>query len=137
MNFFKSFFLFFYWLKKLKLRFSLNQLAMAVLACMTVSILLTITIRSPIVPWIAVIPAAMSLAVGFSVLVTLFSNAVDVNNQGRIMGLTAAITALSFGSTALLSGFMASLTVAMPLIFAASCAFIGTLLARNSVHVKQ
>lgn len=126
-------FIFCYGLKKLILKFSLNQLVLIALICMTLSILLTTTIRFSWVPWVAVIPAAMSLAVGFSVLVTLFSNAVDANHQGRIMGVTASITALSFGGTALMSGFMASLSVATPLIFAIGCAFVGVLFARQPV----
>jgi DHA1 family tetracycline resistance protein-like MFS transporter len=130
-------FVFCYWLKKLTLKYSLNTLTLTALVSMTLSILLTTTIRLPWVPWIAVFPAAMSLAIGFSVLVTLFSNAVDANHQGRIMGVTASISALSFGSTALISGFMASLTVAMPLFFATACAFIGMLFARQPAYEKS
>lgn len=122
-------FSFSYLLKALLKRFSLYALSGLGLSTMALAIAATVGIEQPMVAWIAVIPAAISLAVSYSVLITLFANSVDSDHQGRIMGFSSAISALSFGGTALISGFMAAWDVSVPLIMALICAASGACIA--------
>lgn len=114
-----------YLLQKLIARFSLKKLALMAIGFLAIFVWGNLFFRYSLEPWITLIPATICLATGYSVLITLFSNAVDANHQGRIMGFSGAITSLSFGCTALISGFIANLSVSAPLIWAALCLSFG------------
>jgi len=114
-----------YLLQKLIARFPLKKLALMALGFLAIFVWGNLFIRYSLEPWITLIPATICLATGYSVLITLFSNAVDANHQGRIMGFSGAITSFSFGCTAVISGFIANLSVAAPLIWAAFCLTFG------------
>ena len=54
--------------------------------------------------WITVIPTATFALTAYSASLALFSNQVDQNSQGWVMGITGAMMALSFGIVGLLGG---------------------------------
>lgn len=122
-------FSFSYLLKILLKHLSLTTLSVLGLTTMALAIAVTVFIDQPLVAWLAVIPAAISLAISYSVLITLFANSVDNDHQGRIMGFSSAISALSFGGTALVSGFMAAWDVSVPLMMSIFCAALGAIIA--------
>jgi len=69
--------------------------------------------------WILVILIGAAMAVGYSDIITMFSNQVGDDEQGWVMGVTGSILALCFGVTTLLIGFVAHFNVGLPLIIAA------------------
>jgi MFS family permease len=64
--------------------------------------------------WFIAIPLAIAVQIGFTALLTSFSNAAEKNQQGWAMGITGAIIALSFAIT----GFSPNLVpiVGVPLL---------------------
>ncbi|HLB56515.1 MAG TPA: MFS transporter [Coxiellaceae bacterium] len=77
--------------------------------------LMTAIVHVQIVIWIGAALIGMSVAVLYSLLITLFSNQVSIEEQGWVMGITNSVGALSFGITALMSGFAADLSPAVPM----------------------
>lgn len=71
---------------------------------------------TPIFAWIAIAPLAIAMAVVYSVLLTIFSNQVDANSQGWIMGVTGAIMAFAFGIDGILVGLLTDFSPKIPLI---------------------
>jgi DHA1 family tetracycline resistance protein-like MFS transporter len=70
--------------------------------------------------WIAAIVIGMSMAVLYSLLITLFSNQVNADEQGWVMGITNSVGALSFGITSFMSGFVTYFGPAVPIYLAAA-----------------
>jgi len=71
--------------------------------------------------WVVGIPLAMSVQVGFTTMLTAFSNAADVNSQGWAMGITGSIIAISFVFTGLSPNLV-------PLVGVKVLIFVGSLL---------
>ena len=65
--------------------------------------------------WIAALLIGLFVAILYSLIITLFSNQVNADEQGWVMGITNSVSALSFGITALISGFVANWDPAMPI----------------------
>ncbi len=79
--------------------------------------------------WIGVIPAAIGSALFYVALLTLFSNAVDENSQGWVMGVSAAVMAISWSLSALLSGVLGIFGLLIPFLIAGSLLLISTAIA--------
>jgi len=107
--------------------FSLRNIALVSISLIGFFILGILLIPYELSAWMLAIPAATSLAIGYSVLVSLFSEQVDKSKQGWIMGLTGAISAFSFGVTGLGAGILAEFGVATPLWVALGCLIISVL----------
>lgn len=58
----------------------------------------------------------VSMAVAYSVIIVMFSNQVNEDEQGWVMGVTGSIMALCFGLTSLFTGMVAEMGAAIPLI---------------------
>ncbi|HEV2613588.1 MAG TPA: MFS transporter [Gammaproteobacteria bacterium] len=116
-----------YLLSVITARFSLRNIALVSISLIGLFILGILFIHHELSAWILAIPAATSLAIGYSVLVSLFSEQVDKNKQGWIMGLTGAISAFSFGVTGLGAGVLAKFGAATPLWVALGCLIISIL----------
>ena len=58
--------------------------------------------------WISAAPIAIGDVVAYIAITTLYSNAVDKDNQGKVMGLCFIIISLTWALTALLGGVLAS-----------------------------
>lgn len=78
--------------------------------------LITVGIHSPWLVWFAVLPLAIAMSVVYSVLLTIFSNQVDADSQGWIMGITGAIMAAAFGVNGIIVGLLADISPKIPLI---------------------
>lgn len=81
-------------------------------------ILITIIAPHPLWLWLEVVPLGAAGAVSYSVIVTIFSNQVDANSQGWVMGIVGAILAFCFGFTAIVSSLLINLSIYWPLIIA-------------------
>ena len=106
--------------------FSLRAIAIVSIGLIAIFMLGICLIQNELSAWILSIPAATSLAIGYSVLISLFSQEVDKNKQGWIMGLTGAISAFSFGITGLTAGMLVNLGANTPIWFAFVCLVIST-----------
>lgn len=80
------------------------------------SALITVLGPSPIFAWVTIIPLSAAMAVVYSIFLTIFSDQVDADSQGWIMGITGAIMAFGFGISGILVGVLADFTPALPLI---------------------
>jgi DHA1 family tetracycline resistance protein-like MFS transporter len=117
-----------YLLNILNNRFSLKMIANSSMGVMAFTLFLILIINNPIVAWVISIPSAMCLALSYSVLTAMFSNLVGSTQQGKIMGLTSAIGAFSFGVSGLGAGLIADFGASIPIWFAFICLFLGTVM---------
>lgn len=78
-------------------------------------ILLTVVTDTPNYAWICIIPIASLLSAAYAITLTIFSNQVDENAQGWVMGITGAIIALTFGINSLMVGLLSILGINTPL----------------------
>lgn len=95
--------------------FNLKKCVITNLWIAAVLCLITGITRNTALIWIAAMLMGLSVAVMYSLLITLFSNQVNADEQGWIMGITNSVGALSFGITSFISGFIAHFGPAMPL----------------------
>lgn len=100
------------------------QLGFAVLG---MSLLVAAIFHQLTVQWILVIPLAVSVALAYTCSLTLFSNAVDADSQGWVMGISSAIGAVGWLVGAISSGTLGSLNLSIPFLAAAIFSIIGLL----------
>lgn len=98
--------------------FSLKKNVIVALAIAALASLVTVCAPSPVLVWLSVVPIALTMAVAYSVLLTIFSNQVDEDSQGWIMGITGSIMAFAFGINALAVSILADFSVSMPILIA-------------------
>ncbi len=91
-------------------------------------VMLTVTTPKEIYVWFDVLIVAIAMAIAYSMILTLFSNQVDEDSQGWVMGVTGAIMALAFGINGLMLGFLSNFSLETPLLFSASCLIIAAFL---------
>lgn len=80
--------------------------------------LITLFSFNEIVAWLASFGTGITVGVGYSALLALYSNQVGQDKQGWIMGVSQAVSALSFGLSVFITGFLAHLVPTLPLIIA-------------------
>jgi apolipoprotein N-acyltransferase len=68
--------------------------------------------------WFSAIPASIGGALYYVALLTLFSNAVDAQSQGWVMGVFAAAAAFSWALSGFLIGAFSMFGMYTPFIFA-------------------
>lgn len=116
-----------YLLSVLTRYFPLRKIAIVSLSLIALFILAIILIDKEVSAWILGIPAATSLAISYSVLISLFSEQVDKDKQGWVMGLTGAVSAFSFGISGLTAGLLAHFSAATPIWLAFGCVAISAI----------
>lgn len=99
--------------------FSLKATACVSFLVCSGSIFTLVIIGNELLSWFLVLTAGAGMAVGYSDIITLFSNQVSAEEQGWVMGVTGSIMALCFGLTSLLTGLFADLSMNLPLYIAA------------------
>lgn len=100
-------------------RFDLKNCVVVNLFISAVLFFITAVVHVALVIWIGAVLIGMSVALLYSILITLFSNQVSAGEQGWVMGITNSVSALSFGITSLMSGFAADLSPAVPIYLGA------------------
>lgn len=103
--------------------FNLKKCVITNLWIAAILCLFTAITRNTALIWIAAVMMGMSVAVLYSLLITLFSNQVNSDEQGWVMGITNSVGALSFGITSFMSGFVTNFGPAVPIYLA--CAGLG------------
>ncbi|MCX7124613.1 MAG: MFS transporter [Gammaproteobacteria bacterium] len=96
-------------------RFNLQNAVIVNLLIAAILCLITAMTHNAAVIWIGAVLIGMSVALLYSILITIFSNQVSAQEQGWVMGITNSVSALSFGITSLMSGFAADLNPAFPI----------------------
>lgn len=115
-------------------RFSLSQCMMANCLLAALGTALTITAPSEIYVWIYDVFIGIAMAIAYSTILTLFSNQVDANSQGWVMGITGAVMAFAFGLNGLLVGLLANLSAEAPLIVAIFSLILSAALMKILFH---
>lgn len=96
-------------------RFPLQKTVVTTLLLGAIAILFTVLAPTVTYAWVCIIPIAALVSVAYAMILTIFSNQVDSQSQGWVMGITGAMIALTFGINSLLLGFLTSLGVNAPL----------------------
>jgi DHA1 family tetracycline resistance protein-like MFS transporter len=84
------------------------------------SILIAISAFAPsmMVQWILILPISVAVAVSYGALIILFTDTATEDTKGEVMGITAAINSLSFGSVSFLGGWLEGLSAGAPIFVA-------------------
>jgi MFS family permease len=70
------------------------------------------------VQWAVAFPIATVVSIAYGAIITQFSDAVDRERQGWILGITISVTAVAWGSSSILAGFLSGLDYMAPFVFA-------------------
>jgi DHA1 family tetracycline resistance protein-like MFS transporter len=73
---------------------------------------------SMLVLWILFLPISVAVAVSYGALIILFTDTATEDTKGEVMGITAAINSLSFGSVSFLGGWLEGLSAGAPIYVA-------------------
>lgn len=91
--------------------------------------MLLMLVPNETVLWLAVIPIGIPSSLQYAGIVTVFSNAVDEDAQGWVMGINSAVLAAAWGIGGVLAGLISAYGVYLPFIIGAILTFIsGTLM---------
>jgi DHA1 family tetracycline resistance protein-like MFS transporter len=112
--------------------FSLKTTTLLGLIIAAFCFLVTAVTDKPIFAWLCVFPAGAAIALAYSTLLTTFSNQVDQDSQGWIMGITGSISAFAFGVNGFLVGIIANLSPVAPLVISTICLTVSFLLMKKS-----
>jgi MFS transporter, DHA1 family, tetracycline resistance protein len=84
------------------------------------SILIAVSAFAPsmLVQWILILPISVAVAVSYGALIILFTDTATEDTKGEVMGITAAINSLSFGSVSFLGGWLEGLSAGAPIFVA-------------------
>lgn len=99
-------------------RYSFDRIVIVGLTITATLVLLTLLVNQEWVAWLAALLIGVSLSVAYSVLLTIFSNQVNENEQGWVMGVTGSVMALCFGLTSIFTGFIAQVGAVLPMMLA-------------------
>lgn len=97
-------------------RFSLKNIVIVGLAFSALAVIIVALSKQIIIAWLLVVPIGATIAVAYSTILTLFSNQVDENSQGWVMGIAGAIMAFAFGINAFLLGIFAQDQAYIPIL---------------------
>ncbi len=100
-------------------RFALKNVTAAGFIISALFMFITGSITHALVAWICIVPIGAALAMSYSSLLTMFSNQVDADSQGWVMGITGSIMALGFGIDGLIVGVLSTMSVVLPIFIAA------------------
>lgn len=87
-------------------------------------IFLMLMLHHSLFNWIIMAPLASAISVAYATILTLFSNQVDENNQGWVMGVTGSIMAFVWAVNGVIVGMLAAWNVAIPMYVAAISLFL-------------
>lgn len=82
-------------------------------------------VHHPIGAWISVVPMSVGVGLSYNTLLSLFSDAVDKDSQGRIMGVSVAIFSIAWVFSSIIGGMISSLNLYLPYILATVICSIG------------
>jgi predicted MFS family arabinose efflux permease len=116
--------------------FPVGAIARGSLVLTTLCIFLAALLQFPALQWAVSLPVATAVAVGYGAIIMLFTREAP-DRQGEILGATASINALAFGVTSVLSGLIASLGAAAPILCAAVLMAASAVLLLVNLQTKE
>lgn len=78
--------------------------------------------------WVFAIPIAATNSLVYAVMITQFSNAVNEDQQGWVMGITGAIMPLAFAISSIVGGLLVDINVFVVMWFAVACLMVTSVL---------
>lgn len=108
-----------YLVNRLAILFPLRQIYIyCTLLCVFI-LLMMLLVSGPLVYWLLVAPMACFIAVSYTSMLTMFSNAVDETKQGWVMGVTGSVMALDWAINGIVVGAAAAWNPSFPIIISA------------------
>lgn len=117
--------------------FSLKTNVVGSLAITALLVLVMVLATNLMFVWLLIAPLSAAAALAYSILITIFSNQVDENSQGWVMGITGAIMALVFAVDAVLVGMLATLNINLPMIICIACLISSAFLMKKHFVVHE
>ena len=99
-------------------RFILKRITVVNLILSALTILVALLTHSIYVIGVMTFICGTTMALAYVGCVAIFSHQVGPEQQGWVMGVSGSILALCFGLSTLLTGFLTSISLAIPLILA-------------------
>ena len=99
-------------------RCNFDNIVVGGLSITALQILIFLLSNQQWVMWLTTFVIGVSLSVAYSVLLTIFSNPVEDNEQGWVMGVTGSIMALCFGVSSVFTGLVAHVGAILPMLLA-------------------
>jgi MFS family permease len=87
--------------------------------------------------WLSAIPTAMGDVIAYSCLTAMYSNVVEKNEQGKVMGICFTVIAVIWSLTAVLGGMLMSIQPLLPLLIAPLGIFCAIALMHTSYFKRQ
>jgi MFS transporter, DHA1 family, tetracycline resistance protein len=110
-------------------RFASRSIALWALWCTAVLMLVTVLWADLAVQWAIALPIAAIVSIGYGAIMTQFSDAVEDERQGWILGIAGSINALAWGVSSIVAGFLSGLHYIAPFILAVVSLFASACLA--------
>jgi len=95
---------------------------------------------SMLVQWLVILPISVAVAVSYGALIMLFTDTATQDTKGEVMGITAAINSLSFGTVSFFGGGLEGLSAGAPILVSLACMTMSWLvfsLQKPKVATKQ
>ncbi len=111
-----------------------HQLLLLSLYLLLLGLIITIVANTahPLWLWLGAMPTAIGDVIAYSCLVAALSNAVTMENQGKIMGFSFLVAASAWTLTGFFGGLLLSIAPELPLLLAP----IGVLVALGILHAR-
>ena len=75
--------------------------------------------------WLSIVPMCIGLGMGYNTMLSLFSDAVDKDNQGRIMGAAVGLFSIAWVISSILGGILSPISLYLPYMLASVVALVG------------
>src|SRR3989338_1627209 len=118
-------------------RYRLKSIVVTHLLLTAFFIFVIVSTFSPFYAWLAVVPVGALGAVAYAVILTIFSNQVDADSQGWVMGITGAIMAFAFGMNGIFVGMLADMGARIPIVLAVLGLAISAFMMIFMYHEKR
>lgn len=99
-------------------RYALKKIAVNALLISALMTFFIIIASRPLIIWLAIVPLGCTVSLAYAAVLTIFSNQVDADSQGWIMGISGAIMAFVFGLDGLVVALLANFSARLPIIIA-------------------
>jgi hypothetical protein len=66
--------------------------------------------------WLLIVPISVAVGVSYGALIILFTDTATEDTKGEVMGITAAINSLSFGSISFFGGAIEGVSAGAPIV---------------------
>jgi MFS family permease len=112
------------WMRILHRYFNVRQMLMISFYLVFAGLIITLLASTAILPgetffiWLGAIPVATGDVIAYSCLTGLYSNAVEPEKQGKVMGISFIIVSSAWACTGFLGGLMLSFSPLLPLMIA-------------------